>query len=153
MLARGRARLVLALTGATLAVTLAACGSKPPNGAEFHARAKAICIAERLRSRQIARPLTPGDIQSFVSDALGLLRPTSDKLGALQPPDQLRGDFETALGSLRRRVSMLEDVQKKLRDRAEPLSTFAAVTPKLRALKRDEAPHWQAIGLPDCAST
>ncbi|MDX6513439.1 MAG: hypothetical protein QOE36_2943 [Gaiellaceae bacterium] len=134
------------------ALALAACGSKPLSPLEFRARASSICIAERLRSKQVQRPLAPADVTNFVAAALRILKPAVDKLGALRAPDELRPRFETALALLRRRLGLLQEAEKRLRDRAEPLGTFAALTPKLRPLRTEERGQWVAIGLPQCGS-
>jgi hypothetical protein len=143
------ASVLLVITGA---LALAACGSKPLDPGEFRARAAAICVAERLRSRQVERPLAPADVPAFVTAALQIVKPAVDKLGALRPPDALRPGFDGALGLLQRRLALLRDADKKLRDRAEPLATFAVLTPKLAPLRREESRQWRAIGLPQCAS-
>jgi hypothetical protein len=141
-----------ALIGAGLGLALAACGSKPLDPAEFRARASAICVAERLRSKQVQRPLAPADVTKFVTAALRIVEPAVDKLGALRAPDELRPRFDSAVALLRRRLGLLQDAQKKLRDRAEPLATFAALAPKLQPLRLQESRQWVAIGLAQCAS-
>jgi hypothetical protein len=139
------------LAALALALALAACGTKPLSANEFRARASAICAAEQLRSRQVARPLSPSDVTSFVAAALRLGKPAVDKLGALRPPDDLKPPFDSALGLLRRRLGLLTDAGKRLREHAEPLALFATLEPKLAPLKLEEARHWQALALPQCA--
>lgn len=129
----------------------AGCGRKPLSTAEFQVRARSICLAERARSAEVPRPRAPADVPAFVSSALELVRPAVDKLGALRAPDKLRPRYETAVGLLRRRLGLLDDAAKKLRDRAEPLTTVAALQAKLAPLRREEAREWPALGLPECA--
>jgi hypothetical protein len=129
----------------------AGCGRKPLSTAEFQVRARSICLAERARSAQVPRPQAPADVPAFVSSALELVRPAVDKLAALRAPDKLRSRFETATGLLRRRLGLLDDAAKKLRDHAEPLATLSALQVKLVPLRREEAVQWPALGLPECA--
>lgn len=136
---------------AVLSIGAAGCGRKPLSTAEFGVRARSICLAERARSAQVRPPPAPADVPSFVSSALELVRPAVDKLGALRAPDNLRPRFETAVGLLRRRLGLLDDAAKKLRDGAEPLATVAALQTKLAPLRRQEASQWPALGLPECA--
>ncbi|MGI8580541.1 MAG: hypothetical protein ACR2K9_08375 [Solirubrobacteraceae bacterium] len=134
-----------------MAVGTAGCGRKPLSTPEFQLRARSICLAERARSAQVPRPQAPADVPSFVSAALQLVRPAVDKLGALRAPDELRPRYETAVGLLRRRLGLLDDAAKKLRDGAEPLATVATLQTKLAPLRREGARQWPAIGLPECA--
>jgi hypothetical protein len=136
---------------ALFVLSTAGCGRKPLSTAEFQVRARSICLAERARSAQVPRPQAPADAPAFVTSALELVRPAVDKLGALRAPDKLRPRFESATGMLRRRLGLLDDAAKKLRDGAEPLSTLAALQGKLAPLRRQEASEWPALGLPECA--
>ncbi len=145
MRAAGIALLALVILGS------AGCGRKPLSTAEFQVRARSICLAERARSEEVPRPQAPADVPSFVSAAIGLVRPAVDKLGALHAPDDLRPRYETAVGLLRRRLGLLDGAAKKLRDGAEPLATVATLQTKLAPLRREEARQWPAIGLPECA--
>jgi hypothetical protein len=85
-------------------------------------------------------------------DALTVVGPAVAKLGALRAPDDVRPRFEAILGSLRRRLALLQDAEGKLRDHGEPISIFAALRPKLGTLARDEADGWRDIGLPACVT-
>jgi len=136
---------------ALVILLVAACGRKPLSTAEFQVRARSICLAERARSAQVPPPQAPADVPSFVSAALELVRPAVDKLSGLRAPDELRPRYETAVGLLRRRLGLLDDASKKLRDGAEPLATLAALQDKLAPLRRQEAREWPALGLPECA--
>lgn len=131
----------------------AGCGRKPLSAAEFGVRARSICVAERARATQVPRPLAPADVPSFVTAALELERPAVDKLGALRAPQKLRSVYESAVGLLRRRLGLLEDTSKKLRERAEPLAALSSLKTKLEPLRRQEAREWTAAGLPECASS
>lgn len=136
---------------AILSLGATGCGRKPLSAAEFQVRARSICLAERARSGEVPPPQAPADVPSFVSAAIKLVRPAVDKLGALRAPDKLRPRYETAVELLRRRLGLLDDAAKKLRDGAEPLATVATLQTKLAPLRRQEARQWPALGLPECA--
>lgn len=144
------AALAIAATLA-MAVLGTGCGRKPLSAGELRAQAGAVCLAERLRARQVPKPLAPADVPAFLAAALDVVKPAVDKLGALRAPDNLRSRFDAAVAVLRRRLGLLQDAAGRLRAHGEPLATFAALGPKLRALKREEARHWLAAGLPQCA--
>jgi len=133
-----------------LTALLVGCGSKPLGASEYRTRAIAICIAEKRRSEQVPEPRTPSDVPAFVAQGLRLVKPAVAKLAALRPPESLRPDHDRAVDLLNRQLALISDANAKLRARAEPLATFAALEPKLRPLMRAEDERWGALGLPQC---
>jgi hypothetical protein len=120
---------ILATAGvliATSALALSACGggddkgsssttttttsSKPLTRAQFVAQANAIC-AGPIAALEKIEINGPADLRAHVGEALDLIKPTTDKLRALQPPASVRSQYQRLLDLQGEQIALLERVQ------------------------------------------
>ena len=101
-------------------VALAGCGGGGEDGdrlsrAEFISRADAICTEYEAKLDAVGQPSSLEGLKDFADKALPIAREGRDKLGDLNPPEELEGDYDAWLEQGDEAIELVE----RLSDAAE----------------------------------
>ena len=119
-------RLLPALLSA-LALLLAACGGEENGKNDFVAKADDICRRFNEKARGISRPESVAGLKRSADEAKAIAQEARDELRKLNPPDELKEDFDTFIAQGEKGIAELENLKRAAGKRdADELRRVAA---------------------------
>jgi hypothetical protein len=148
-------REVAPLAGA-LTLLLAACGGgsgeeQRLTADQFRQQADAICKQYEDKINALGSPNSLAELGNFVDKAVPIIEEGNEKLGALQPPEELADDWERAMDLQDQNLGVAKDLQQAIRDQDTP-----KVQELLAKLDETDAQSNQIarnMGLEECGQT
>jgi hypothetical protein len=146
---------VAPLAGA-LTLLLAACGGgsgeeQRLTADQFRQQADAICKQYEDKINALGSPNSLAELGNFVDKAVPIIEEGNEKLGALQPPEELADDWERAMDLQDQNLGVAKDLQQAIRDQDTP-----KVQELLAKLDETDAQSNQIarnMGLEECGQT
>jgi hypothetical protein len=146
---------VAALAGA-LTLLLAACGGgsgeeQRLTADQFRQQADAICRQYEDKINALGSPSSLAGLGDFVDKVVPIIEEGNNKLAALQPPEELAGDWNRAMDLQDQNLGVAKDLQEAIHDRdttkvQELLSTLEETDAQSNQIARN-------MGLEECAQT
>jgi hypothetical protein len=105
-------RALAALVG-VLVLLATACGGGSDtrlSKAEFQSQANAICAKYQKQLNAIDEPTSLDEIPDLVDQALVILNKEIDEVAALNPPEELQGDFDKMIAASNRTKAAADDL-------------------------------------------
>ena len=139
---------VLAGALVLLATACGGGGSARLSQAEFQSQANAICAKYQKQLNELGTPSSLDEIPDLVDKALVILNKEIDEIAALNPPEELQGDFDKMIAASNKTKAAADDLSS-----AAKASDQAAVQ---KALEEGNAASAEAdqlagnLGLDSC---
>ena len=134
------------------ALVLAGCGSSTLSGGQLHHRAARICASAQQRSESIPAPSDPDNASRFLREGIAALSPQVRALHRLKPPSELADDYDSALRSSDRELSVLRSTLRSLDAGEDPVTATRALQHKLDPAEDAAAGAWRAVGVAACTT-
>lgn len=138
---------LIPLTASVLAL-LAGCGGGSLTKAELISQADAICAETEKKIDALGTPETPADLKEFAGKAATAAKEQVDKLKALEPPDEVKADWDKALGLLDQQVGLADQLAESADDQAK----LQEIISKGDELNTESDRLAENIGLKECGS-
>jgi hypothetical protein len=145
----------LAIVAGAAALFLAACGGGGGGGGgqslsaeEFRQQADAICKQYEDKLSELGSPSSLDDLGNFVDKAVPIIEEGNDKLSALDPPDDLSGDWDRAMELQDQNLQVARDLQKAIRD--NDTAQVKELVTKLDATDAESTRLARNVGLENC---
>jgi hypothetical protein len=153
---RRRLAIVAALCSA---VALGACGKgddddggggggEPLSKAEFISKADAICKEAEQKIESQPDPQELGDLVGLAESSKKVTEDSLSDLRELEPPAEVRRDYETALQTLEGQLELLDDLKSGAED--EDAEAVQKVAERAQVLDRRGDAAAKRIGLKEC---
>jgi hypothetical protein len=108
------------LAAAIAVLALAACGGGGDGDEltadEFRQQADSICAEFEGRLDELGTPESLDDLEGYVDDAVPILEEGTNRLGELQPPDELEEDWNRAMEINREQLENVRELQDAVAD-------------------------------------
>jgi hypothetical protein len=105
-------------------LALAACGGGGGSGttlsaADFRQQADAVCAKYEQKLNEIGQPTSVNELGDFVDKAVPIIEQGNAELEKLQPPDELKADWDRALAIQDENLQKTRDLQDAVHKKDE----------------------------------
>jgi DNA-binding NtrC family response regulator len=83
---------------------------------EFQSQANAICAKYQEQLKAIGSPSSIDELPNFVDQALAILNKEVDEMSALNPPEELQGDFDKMIAASDKTKAAANDLSAAAKD-------------------------------------
>ncbi|MCB0871902.1 MAG: hypothetical protein H6531_03445 [Actinobacteria bacterium] len=147
--------LATGLVGASLVI--AGCGGGGGDSAtlsadEFRTQADAICKQAEDALDALGSPSSEAEFPGFFKQATELNRDQLAKLEDLSPPEELKSDYDEALGLLREQQKLYEDANTRVAGGENALTVIQSLDSKVRDLTDQAEQKASELGLRECGN-
>jgi hypothetical protein len=138
---------VLGVAGA-----LGACGSSGATSAsDYRNAATKICDDANRRAAAIPRPKGLGALRGYLDSTLAIVQSDTDKLRALDPPDDLKAEHQAALRAQDAAIRSLRALLASLKSGKPTVTELKADLDRVQRLSNQADAAFRALGLQRCA--
>lgn len=127
------------------------CGEDGLTPDQLRAQATAICGRANEISDRIAVPNAPAGGERYLVEGLGVMRPALNRLRLLEPPEELREQWETALRQSDARLTLIARTARQISRGGDAIDEYRALQNQLDTSEIGLRAAWNALDLPVCA--
>lgn len=139
----------LPATAAALALLVAGCGGGGAlSKSDLIAKADVICADAKKKIDGLGTPDSADKLKEFAGKASDLVKDQASKLKALEPPADVKADWDKAMGLLDKQV----ELAKKLADNADDPAKIQEVATEGNAINTEATAIAKKIGLKTCGT-
>lgn len=149
---RGR----LALVSLVLSAGLAACGggggtaSETVTPAQFRQQADALCAKHERQLDALGNPTSLDDLRDYVTKAVPILEKGNAELHSLQPPSELKADWDQAMKLQDQGLQKVRDLQTAAEK--GDLASVQTISASLNEISKQSDRLATKLGLRECGT-
>jgi hypothetical protein len=150
-----RRRPLAAVAAPGVAATVAGCGGGGPDrlgAAEFRERADAVCADADDRFEALTRPVAGAEFLPFLRAALPIGDEELQRLGELEPPEDMEAAFDEARGRIAQSQERIAQAAERIEAGEEPEVVIGEVGPLVERLQVAARAKAAELGLTVCAA-
>lgn len=148
-------RALLAAIAAVVALLLIVliargCGDDALSAQELRSQAGVICVRATEATDRIAVPNAPEGGARFLREARLELELAQRRLKVLKAPEELRDDYEQAVGLAAREVGVIWRHERQIERGADVIPTFRSLQQELGPVVVRENEFWRGLDIDAC---
>lgn len=128
------------------------CGEDGLTPDQLRAQATEICARANAVTDRIAVPNAPTGGERFLVEGLAVLRPAINRLALLEPPQELRDDYEKAVRGSGARLDLIAKTARRINRGGDTIDEYRALENQLVRSSIAVDASWRALRIPACAS-
>lgn len=142
----------LAAVGAAALIAGCGGGSDTSSADDFRAQADEICADANERIGALTEPGPAAEVLPYLRAGLPIQAEELERIRALDPPEDLRADFEEATDLLQQRQDAIEQAADRIEAGEDPETVIRDVGPEIARLREEARAKAQEIGLSVCGA-
>jgi hypothetical protein len=142
----------LAAVGAAALIAGCGGGSDTSSADDFRAQADEICADANERIGTLTAPGPAAEVLPYLRAGLPIQAEELERIRALDPPEDLRADFEEATDLLQQRQDAIEQAADRIEAGEDPETVIRDVGPEIARLREEARAKAQEIGLSVCGA-
>lgn len=136
--------------GATALIAGCGGGSDSLSADEFRTQADAICADTDRQIDALTEPTAADQFLPFLREGLPIQQAQLDRLRDLEPPEELSGDFDAAIGLLEQQITAIEGAADRIEGGEDPEAVAEEVGESIEAISDQADERAAALGLTVC---
>jgi hypothetical protein len=126
------------------------CGDDALSAQELRSQAGAICVRATEATDRISVPNAPAGGGRFLREARLQLELAQRRLKALKAPDELRADYEQAVGLAAREVALIWRHEQQIERGGEVIPAFRSLQQQIGPVIVRENELWRTLDVSAC---
>jgi hypothetical protein len=142
----------LAAVGAAALIAGCGGGSDTSSADDFRAQADEVCADANERIGTLTEPGPPAEVLPYLQAGLPIQAEELERIRALDPPEDLRADFEEATDLLQQRQDAIQQAADRIEAGEDPEAVIRDVGPEITRLRDEARAKARELGLSVCGA-